>query len=964
MSFVEKRVRPISNMQAVLMEYEDAASGARHVHLATDDPEMAFLVAFPTVPDKSDGRAHILEHLALCGSARYPVRDPFFSMLRRSTATFMNAMTYADRTVYPFASTDPVDFNNLLGVYLDAAFFPRLDYLDFLQEGWRHALENGKLGYGGVVFNEMKGAFADPMRALMADMSAILFKGTTYEVESGGDPLEIPSLTHADLKAFHASHYHPSQAVFMTSGRLDPIAVQRVITEQVLDKLSGKAPRRTPELAQLWDAPKETTICVPSPTAREDEHGVQFAWMLGEAADPVAFCHAHLLECGLVGDASAPVTRAMESAGYGRPSELNGFDSGYRQMLFHVGMEGLTREQRASAKKLIRGALEAAADKGVPQAALEAALRDLRFAQREVKGSGMPHGLRKLLQALPLEMAGSDVMPAFDNEDTLKQLDQQVRDPAFFKALVRNLLDLPTHLCVDVEPDAQYFDKRNRIEEEHLRTKQASMSQEDADRIAAESAALLARQRQPQTNDVLPRIRPEDVSPLPRPRYQLPATQGKAIALPVASNGISYANVVYDVSGFAEEDWPWLDLYTTLLPDVGTGERSFEETSAWRQEKVPMFDVDLEAEDRFHRQDGSSVLHARVIFSARGLREQQAEIAEVMSESIRRPRFDEQERIAFLIDSVAEDLAQEVGDRGDRYANLAAEAPYSLRRRFENSVEGTGALRFYTGLASQIKSEQGLRSISERMKALHERVVACPVQIICCGVGDDAKALADRIDVPEAAASVAGSAPSAHRIPDRASGQVAALALLAPAQVNHCFASWAVPPIGHEDAPVLSVLANVLTNQVLHQALREEGGAYGAYATCAIHLGIFTMTSYRDPRLAATYQDFARAIDWVVESPLSREHVEEAIIGVIGDFDKPLSPVDEAMHAWRMQQRGIDQAMREQFRRSVLQCTEADLKAAARKYLLGVKPSRAAFAGNAQQDLAGLAVLDLLELVA
>src|SRR4051812_7584990 len=183
-TFELTRRHTIDSLQATVEEYLAPASGARHIHLLTDQPEMAFLVAFPTVPDTSDGRAHILEHLALCGSRRYPVRDPFFSMLRRSTATYMNAMTYPDRTVYPFASTSQADFFNLLGVYLDAAFFPKLDYLDFLQEGWRYTLEDGKLGYGGVVFNEMKGAFADPMRALAQGMDAVLFKGTTYEVES------------------------------------------------------------------------------------------------------------------------------------------------------------------------------------------------------------------------------------------------------------------------------------------------------------------------------------------------------------------------------------------------------------------------------------------------------------------------------------------------------------------------------------------------------------------------------------------------------------------------------------------------------------------------------------------------------------------------------------------------------------------------------------------------------------
>lgn len=960
MSFVEKRVRPITTMQAELKEYEDPASGARHIHLATDDPEMVFLVAFPTVPDKSDGRAHILEHLALCGSARYPVRDPFFSMLRRSTSTFMNAMTYPDRTVYPFASTDPADFDNLLGVYLDAAFFPKLDYLDFRQEGWRYTLEggrDGKLGYGGVVFNEMKGAFADPLRALMADMTAILFKGTTYEVESGGDPLDIPSLTHEDLLAFHASHYHPSQAVFMTAGRVDPLAVQRVIREQVLDKLPGKAARMVPGLAARWSAPQEATIRVPSPTARDDEHGVQFAWLLDESADPMAYCRAHLLESGLIGDASAPLMRAMESAGYGRPSQLNGFDASYRQMLFHAGMEGLTRKEVASARTLIWDTLQQTAETGVPQASLEAALRDFRFSQREVKGGGMPHGLRKLLHALPLAMAEADVMPALDNEATLKQLDEQVRDPAFFKSLVGQLLDAPTRLTASIEPDAEYFSKRQKIEDARLSEHQQTLTQEQVERIESEAAALLARQRQPQNNDALPRVRPQDVSPEPRAPFPLPSQEGRAIGLTIASNGISYANVIYDVSAFPEEDWPWLDLYTNLLPDLGTGPSDYEQAAAWRQQKVPMFDVDLEAEDRFSGAD-SRTLHARLLFTARNLREHHDAIAEVINESVRAPRFDEHERIAFLIDSMADNMAQELGDSGHRYASIAAEAPLSLRRRFDERIEGASGLRFYQELAHDIDDEHALRRICERLAALHERIVASPVRIVCAGIGGDGTQLAQMIDVPGSTMQRTSEAGMSKAEMQRD------VALVAPAQVNHCYASWDVPPLGDPDAPVLSVLANLLTNQVLHQALREEGGAYGGQARYAAHSGLFTMLSYRDPRLAATFADFERALDWVLATPLQREHIEEAIIGVIGELDKPLAPIHEAMHAWRMRQRGVTQQMRVAFRRGVLECEEARLKEVARKYLHGRKPSRAAFTGKAEQDLAGLKAVDLLQLIA
>ena len=264
-NFEKTGSRAIPSLQATVEEYIEPRSGARHIHLASDQQELVFLVGFPTVPDVSDGRAHILEHLSLCGSERYPVRDPFFSMLRRSTATFMNAFTYADRTVYPFASTDRKDFFNLLDVYLDATFFPNLDYLNFLQEGWRHVLKDGKLAYQGVVFNEMKGAFNDPMRALYSGIEGTLLKGTTYEVESGGDPLVIPELTHEMLKEFHASHYHPSQAVFMTAGAISAEEIQEQIKLRVLSKLPAAAQERMlPQLAEYW-----TCLLYTSPSPRD-----------------------------------------------------------------------------------------------------------------------------------------------------------------------------------------------------------------------------------------------------------------------------------------------------------------------------------------------------------------------------------------------------------------------------------------------------------------------------------------------------------------------------------------------------------------------------------------------------------------------------------------------------------------------------------------------------------------------
>ncbi len=953
MPFTKLRSRHIPAMHAVVQEYEDTQSGARHIHLATDDPELVFLVGFPTVPDSSDGRAHILEHLALCGSARYPVRDPFFSMLRRSTAHFMNAMTYADKTVYPFASTDKTDFFNLLDVYLDAAFFPTLDYLDFLQEGWRLALDGDKLAYHGVVFNEMKGAFSDPVRELSSGICATLLKGTTYEVESGGDPLDIPSLSHAALKEFHATHYHPSQAVFMTAGRIDPLEVQAVIEDRVLSKLPDRTAdmlRILPQLAPSWPAPKAVTIAIPA-----QEHGVQLSWLMGETVIPESYYYAQLLEAGLLSNASAPLAHAMESAGFGRPSAMNGADTDGRQIVFHLGMEGLTKKQVGDARKRIWSALEKTADAGVPHSVLQATLRDIRFGQREISGGSTPHALKRLLRAMPHAMYGGDIMNGFDGEEILEQLKERIADPAFFKGLVQGLLDSPTRLDVTVIPDADYFNKRTAIEEQRLASLHGSMSATQKDKLCAESAALLERQRQPVNNDVLPRIRPADVSRLPRPAFALPEANHGVLVAAIPSNGISYARVMYDVSGIEQAAWPWLQLYVDVLPELGLGQQSYEEADAWRHDRVPFFDLNLYV---LQTQDMDQSLRIHVDFYAKGLREENQAVAEVLSKSVRAARFDEHERLAFLIDSMVQDMRNELAEEGDNYARLRATAPLSPSRCFEDQIKGATSLTFYRRLHEMSQTGAGLEEISRQLTTLHQRIVGSTPMVIVAGMEQDAAALAAMLDLPAAAASIP-ALPTAVHAPAFSNE-----ALHAPAQVNHCFAAWAAPGLDHADAPAMAVLGEILTNLVLHQALREEGGAYGGQAGYNPTNGAFVMMSFRDPRLAATYQDFAQAISWVIDAELNQENIEEAIICVIQDLDKPRTPYAEVMWAWEQQRQGITEDMRRQYRTGVLNCTAERIKSAAAAWLLNKPFSRAAFVGTTGQDLAGLEVVDLTLLAA
>jgi len=961
-TFQHTASRAIPALQATIEEYVEPRTGARHIHLASDQPEMAFLVGFPTVPDASDGRAHILEHLSLAGSERYPVRNPFFAMMRRSTATFMNAFTYADRTVYPFASTNRKDFFNLLDIYLDATFFPRLDYLNFLQEGWRYVLKDGQLAYQGVVFNEMKGAFGDPGRALYRGVQQRLMEGTTYAVESGGDPLAIPDLSHQMLKDFHASHYHPSQAVFMSAGNIDPLLIQQQIAERVLVRLADGAPPILPQLAPGWEAPRTGELRVPSQQGKSDEFGIQLAWRLGESSDPRSYYETYLLSSGLLRGSAAPLTKAMESAGFGRPSRLNGNDPSARQMVFHLGMEGLTEPQIDQARTLIWDALERTAREGVPVERLSAALRDLRYGQRDTANGQTPNAMSRLLAALPVIMRGGPVFDAFDSEALLAELDEQVLDPGWFQRLVRTLLDNPTRLEVRVVPDVDYFKQRDEAEQARLQRIGAGLDDAERARIEADSVALDALQREPAETGVLPRIHPADVSLHPPAVTALPPLQDNLLALSIPSNGLSYARACFDVSGFAAQDWPWLRLYGDLVGQLGVEDMSYDEASAWRQRMAPSFQVGLET---MAGQDGA--LRLELTFAASGLREGHAGIAEVLQRSVAGARFDETARIAFLIERQVRNRKNNLAQDGNRYAQIAALAPLSATSRFEEATGGVSALPFFAALLAQSRTQEGLADISARLRALHRRICALRPVVIAAGVGDDAAELGRLLRFTEVNNGAAVDATAATD-----AGQGVALPPLAPAnaalhavsQINHCMIAWKAPKMHEPGAAALAVAAELMGKQLLHTALREQGGAYGGNANYIGQAGVFAMSSYRDPRLAATYADFDAAIDNMLALEFSQEQLEEAIIGVVKGLDRPRAPYEGVLHAWALERLGVTTAIRQQFRTGVLNCTLDQIRTAVDTWLKQGTASRAAFAGNLTQDLAGLEAVDMLALLA
>ncbi|HFE36890.1 MAG TPA: peptidase M16, partial [Gammaproteobacteria bacterium] len=353
--FIKLTENVVPSLSLTVETYEHKITGARHYHLASSNKENVFLVGLKTVPVNSRGVAHILEHTALCGSKNYPVRDPFFMMIRRSLNTFMNAFTSSDWTAYPFASQNKKDFSNLLDVYLDAVFFSNLDELDFAQEGHRLEFEetenaNSPLVYKGVVYNEMKGAMSSPVSVLWQTFTENIFPTNTYHYNSGGDPQEIPDLSYAELKAFYQTHYHPSNAFFFTYGDIPAIEHQTRFHDKVLQHFDKSSANIDVAKETRYTSPKiiEDRYALAENESEEKKTHVVVGWLLGESADAETRLKATLLSSVLLDNGSSPLRYALENTKLGAaPSPLCGLEDSNREMIFMCGIEGANNEDSA-----------------------------------------------------------------------------------------------------------------------------------------------------------------------------------------------------------------------------------------------------------------------------------------------------------------------------------------------------------------------------------------------------------------------------------------------------------------------------------------------------------------------------------------------------------------------------------------------------------------------------------------
>ena len=929
------------------IELRHERTGARHIHIECRDDNNAFAVFFPTAPTDSTGVAHILEHVVLAGSQKYPVRDPFFSMTRRSLATFMNAFTRPDSTTYLFSTRNAKDFRNLLDVYLDATFFPQLSEDAFKQEGIRFEFEDpadpkSGLRYKGVVFNEMKGALATPGAAVERAMRKSLFKGVAYEHESGGDPEEIPNLTWQQLRQFHAFHYHPSNAFFYTYGDRPLEDTLEIVERNVLSRFERIAVDSAIPDVQRHQEPTEATEPYPAGPADDDSRKSEalVAWVTARTSDSFRMLAMNLLSEVLLGNAGSPLRKALIDSGLGTAlADGSGLHDDLREAVFGAGLKGVRAEDAERVQHVVLETLEGLADHGVDASQVDAAVHHLEFEKRERSNAGFPYALRLLFTAMPAYQHDGNPVSALNFDADLEHLQRARAEGRFFENLIRaELLDNPHRTLVTVVPDTELEERHRRAELERLANIEAQLTDSERAGIVADALRLKSEQDAKQDQSVLPTL---ELSDIPMRFEDVPSRDARADGArvefyPQPTNGITYLDMRSDFGPLTSEQKDLLPLFGRVLTQSGAAGQDYAVIAARIASHTGGVGAAAQVQSLAERDD---YLQSFVI-SGRALDRNAQPFIDLLTDLVARLEIDPH-RLKEIIGEISTRLESSLAGLGFQFALLRAHSKLGSEGAINDRLQGIGMLHTMRRLARLDEAELGgvIEDLQQIRTRLFRRnslriVVTCeesmipPLEELLTGLVGELND--DSPDGRPFTVAPIERAPEARTVPTPVAFNVRVFKTVR---------------YTHPDSPALLVLANYLRDRFLHRELREKGGAYGGYAQAGVASGTFYLGSYRDPNIVRTYDVFDQAVRWVIEDEINAEGLKEAILGACGDVDPLESPDIKGRREATNRATGFTREAREKFKQRLLRVTGDDLRRVTDAYLVGARAAQTTVAG-------------------
>jgi len=933
-SFRVTSVEAIPEIRSMLIQAEHIPSGARVVQIQAPDSENLFCISLRTEPQDDTGVAHILEHLVLFGSERFPVKDPFMAMLRRSMHTFLNAFTGADFTAYPAASLVPKDFYNLLNVYFDAVFFPLLSQEGFRQEGWRLEFEErgnvqSPLCFKGVVYNEMKGALADPDSRLWLYLTAHLFPDLTYRVSSGGLPEAIVDLSWEQLKQFHSQAYHPSRSILFFYGDI-PLEQHLAFLSPLLAPFQERLSLQPPIPAQKrFQQPQRRIERFPS--ARPVPAQFALAWLTAPCTDLQELLTLEILLLLLMGTDASPLKRGLLESDLCQDVEAS-LSSEMSEMPFVLNFRGIDAvDAEATAIKLEQKTLqllEEIASEGFSEAEICGALDQIELQKLEICGDDGSYGLSLYFRLVLPMQHGANPLEVLQIREAFKRVRETLKDPrALSRVIEKWFLNQQHRLALLMLPDAAMAEEEAQAEQQHLRTIEQRLTEGDRQAIVKQTETLDALQQKDEDYSCLPSLHIEDI-PIEVPNFALSqeqTSQGAIFRHETCTQGLVYVDLVLPFVIPEVDLLPALFAGTQLITEIGAAGKSYAEML---QDQLAFTGGISVGWSLFPQAHDGSCWRPGLRLRGKALERHAHHLIELMQQIRYTADWSDTDRIAELIEQNWSYLETQLVSLAPRIASSLAAAQVSSASALDAHAMGPSYLRWIDNAYRQAGDSATLR---EQLATLSQHMALGPAEVIITAeaAGHELLSAGELAQLMHAKAQTdCGCAAKLHLWPKPA------LPIVADGRVAFINQALAAVPFTDPRSPLLALAGEIMQHKILHPEIREQGGAYGSRAALQPQSGIFTMSSYRDPNINSTIMSMRRALQFAAKGDFDDQDLLEAQLATLQRIQVIPSPGARGYRAWSWMRQGMTHDVRLQWKQRVLQATTHHIAKAAEEVLL------------------------------
>jgi Zn-dependent M16 (insulinase) family peptidase len=906
-------------------------TGLKLFFMETDDDNKVFSIAFKTPPPDSTGLPHILEHSVLCGSRKFPAKDPFMELAKGSLNTFLNAMTGADNTSYPFASRNNQDFHNLMDVYLDAVFFPKLlgDPRILKQEGWHYHLEDQKdeLTVQGVVYNEMKGAYSSPESILYKKVTESLFPDNYYGLDSGGDPEVIPTLTQEDFVAFHKKYYHPSNAFVVIYGN----GVLSEYLEFIDTAYLSSFEEITVDQSVVYQKPFENRLEEkhPYPVSPDedvsDKNYFSLNFAVDMAGDPTLFYALEILAYLLIDSPSGLLKKEMLDQGIGSDI-LSITDNSIPQPIFGIAAKHVSADKKDLFLKVAMEKLREFALKGIPKKSIEAAINHFEFGLREAEFHGFPKGLYYIFVMVTngwLNLNSPSVYLAYD--PLLVKIRTALTEPYFERIIQKYLLNNYHSTLIELYPSQSYSREKEALKAEELSTLKKSMSQDQLLDLVAQTEALLAHQREEDTPEVLGMIPQLELSDISDKSDTFPLTLHETCGIKTlhhetVTNGISYLKLLFPLEVVTQEMLPYCSLLSDVLGSMDTSTHNYEDLT--NEVNIQMGDLSFDA-IVYSRFDNSKDYLPKFVISTRYLSGSTTKALALIREIIFSTRFTSKKRLKELMMEVKSSFEMRLFDNGNSFAMMRLFSYFSPSGYLTEAWNG---IAYYIWLSERLKNfdHEADEILTNLEKTLH-KIVRKPGMIVSLTSSiDDYGYFVDRCPILMEDLPCESLAENTYTFDLKPKTE----ALLTQANVQYNAMGYDYADLCGTYSGYWQVAHSILSLDYLYNQIRVQGGAYGAGSKMTRN-GLMGFWSYRDPKVEATFDVYKGAGDYLARFDVSPREMTKYIIGTIASVDYPLTAPKLGEKALSFYLTGMTWEKIQKERDEILSTKPADIRACA-----------------------------------